>query len=69
MRRYTEQELERYERLVAEARDRVGQQQVVIENLTNLDGLEAACSVLESMMETLVLYEQERVRILDALSR
>jgi hypothetical protein len=61
MRRYTEQELERYERLVAEARERVVRQQALIENAIDLDGLDAACSVLESMMETLVLCEQERM--------
>jgi hypothetical protein len=69
MRHHTEQELERYERLVDEARDRIVRQQVLIGTLTNPDRLEDAFSVLDSMMETLALYEHERVRILEELSK
>jgi hypothetical protein len=69
MRRYSEQDLERYELLVAEARDRVARQQLLIDDLTGLKRLDDACSVLNSMMETLELYEHERMRILQALSK
>lgn len=69
MRRYTEHDLARYEQLVAEAREQVGRQQVLIDHLTSLDKLDDACLVLEGLMETLALYEQERVHILETLSR
>jgi len=69
MRRYTEQDLARYEQLVAEARERVVRQQALIDHLTSLDKLDAACSALDSLMETLARYEQERIRILEALSK
>ena len=69
MRRYTETDLERYEHLVADARERVMRQQHRIEHLTRLDRLDDACSVLDNLLETLLLYEQERVRILEALSK
>jgi hypothetical protein len=69
MRRYTERDLARYELLVARARDRVVRQQLLIDTLTSLERLDAACSALDSMMETLALHEQERVRILEALSK
>ncbi len=69
MRRYTETDLERYEHLVAEARERVVRQQAVVDQTTNLDGLNNACVVLDGMTETLAVYEEERVRILDALTK
>jgi len=69
MRRYTEQDLARYEQLVAEARERVVRQQALIDHLTSLDKLNAACSALDRLMETLALYELERVRILEILSK
>ena len=69
MRRYTEQDLERYEDLVAEARDRIMRQQALIDQLTDLDGFEPACATLDSLMETALLYEEERVRILEALTK
>jgi len=69
MRRYTEQDLARYELLVAEARERVVRQQALIDHLTSLDKLDAACSVLDRLTETLAQYELERVRILEILSK
>jgi hypothetical protein len=69
MRHYTERDLEHCERLVAETRDRVIRQQALIDNLTSLGTLEEACSLLDQMTETLALHEQERIRILEALTK
>jgi hypothetical protein len=69
MRQYTEQDLEHCEQLIAEARIRVARQQVIIEQLTSFDRFDDACSVLDSLQETLVLYEIQHVQILRALSK
>ena len=65
MLRYTEQDLQRYERLVHEAREQVLRQQAIAEQVGSIE----AYSVLDSMMSTLMLYERERVRILEELSK
>ena len=68
MRHYTEQELERYERLVAEFRNKVVSQQIRVDQLTDSRARDLACSLLEQMKEALALHEQQRVRILTALT-
>jgi hypothetical protein len=65
---YTEQELERCERLVAELRNQVVRQQTLVDQLTNFRALDLARSLLEHMTETLALFEQKRVRLLKALT-
>ncbi len=69
MRHYTEHDLEHYEALVDKAHARVVRQQVLIEGLTNFDRFDAACWLLDELTETLALYEQERIRILLALTK
>ena len=69
MRHYTEAELERFEGLVADAQARVVRQQAVVDQAPTLEKLNIACSVFDSMTETLALYEAERLRILEALTR
>ncbi len=59
MRCYTKQDLQHYEQLVAEARERI---------VASWDTLEAACSLLNESMAMLAFYEEERIRILEALS-
>ncbi len=59
MRCYTKQDLQHYEQLVAEARERI---------VASLDTLEAASSLLNESMAMLAFYEEERIRILEALS-
>jgi hypothetical protein len=67
MRSYSIADLERYDRLVTEARDRVRQQQAVIDQCVWLDELTSACFLLEELERTLASYEAERVRILTVL--
>ncbi len=69
MARYTEQDLERYERLIDDTRDRVLKQQAIVEQLTTSDRFGDACSVLDSLSEMLMLYDQERMHILEALTK
>lgn len=66
---YTQEDLLRYERLIALIRGRVARLQTIVDHLTTLDGLDEACSTLDEMMETLALFEAERLRILAALTR
>ncbi len=67
--RYTEEDLQRYEYLIAGIRERVLRQQSIIDHLRSLDGLEDACLALDEMLETLSLFEAERLRILEALTK
>ena len=69
MRGYTPEDLDRCDRLLDEACDEILRQQATIDQLTELDGLGPACDALDSAMAAAILYEQERVRILEALSR
>ena len=62
MLRYTEQDLEH---LVYEARERVRRQQAIAQQVGSIE----AYSVLDNMMSTLMLYERERLRILEELSK
>ena len=62
---YTEQDLQRYEHLVYEARERVLRQQAIAQQVGSIE----AYSVLDNMMSTLMLYERERLRILEELSK
>ena len=52
MRPHTEQELEHYERLVAQLRSVVDRQQGVVDQLTDPGALKLASSLLEQMTET-----------------
>ena len=65
MRRYTEQDLQRCERLVHEARAQVFRQQAIAQQVGSIE----AYSVLDNMMSTLMLYDRERLRILEELSK
>lgn len=67
--RYSEQDLRRYDELIAAIRDRVMQLQAFVDQLTSLDELQEAWSALDEMIETVALFEAERYRILDALTK
>ena len=70
MRPYTEDDLQHYERLVTNARGRLARHQQFVEQLSDRQQqLETALDLIESLTETLALYETERVRILQALTR
>jgi len=69
MRRCAEEDLQHCEQLVAEARERVVRQQVLIEQAVTLDQLDAACRVLDKLEEALLLREVERLRVLDVLTK
>jgi hypothetical protein len=65
--RYTEQDLLRFDELIAAVRDRVARLQGFIDQLSSVDELQQAWSALDEMIETVELLEAERRRILEAL--
>jgi signal-transduction protein with cAMP-binding, CBS, and nucleotidyltransferase domain len=67
--RYSEQDLRRYDDLIAAISDRVALLQAFIDQLTSLDELQEAWSALDEMIETIALFEAERRRILEALTK
>jgi hypothetical protein len=67
--KYSEQDLRRYDDLIAAIRDRVALLQAFIDQLTGLDELQEAWSALDEMTETIALFETERRRILEALTK
>ena len=67
--KYSEQDLQRYDDLIAAIRDRVALLQAFIDQLTDRDALQEAWSALDEMIETIALFETERRRILEALTK
>jgi hypothetical protein len=68
VRRYTDQVVESSERLADELRNKVFRQQALVDQLADSKPLDLACSLLEEMTESLALVEQERARIVKALT-
>jgi hypothetical protein len=69
MRRYVEDDLALCEELLAEIRNRILRHWELIHHLDNPTKVELAYSLLDTLMETAPLYEEERVRMVEALGR
>ena len=67
--KFSEQDLQRYDDLIAAIRDRVALLQAFIDQSIDRDELQEAWSVLEEMIETIALFETERRRIVEALTK
>ncbi len=70
MPQYSEQDLERYEGLVADTRERIDQQRRTIDRLGEHGrGVATANAILDNLIEMLAIHEAERRRILEVLTR